>query len=154
MTPSRTFARRLDMLPEIFAFTAAASRPQGLGDGILRAVELVLEELFTNIVKYGEGASPVTITIEPVPGGLQVTLDDPDAAHFDVTQPPAVDTTLPIEQRRPGGLGLHLINRLVDCIEYRYIAADRHSQVRFRKTQTAPSTGGAETSLGVRDAQD
>ena len=49
-----------------------------------------------------------------------MTLTDYDVEPFDVTQAPDVDVTLPIEQRKPGGLGLHLIRRLVDSIEYEY----------------------------------
>lgn len=154
MTAQAAFARRIGALPAIFAFTAEFWSREAVAAELRATVDFVLEELFTNIVKYGGGTAPVTISIEPVPGGLQVTVDEPDSAHFDVTQPPAVDTASPIEQRRPGGLGLHLINRLVDCIEYRYVAADRHGQVRFRKTRVMSSTGGAVAPMGVRDAQD
>jgi anti-sigma regulatory factor (Ser/Thr protein kinase) len=38
----------------------------------------------------------------------------------------------PAEQRRPGGLGLHLIRRLVDSVAYDY--SGRRSMITFRKT--------------------
>ena len=154
MSVRRTFSRRIEALNEIFAFTAEAGGPGLIANGVLPTVDLVLEELFTNIVKYGRGTSPLSIAIEPILGGLEVTLDDPDAEHFDVTRAPDADTTLPIELRQPGGLGLHLIKRMVDCIDYQYIAADRHSRVRFRKTQMAPSNRDGAVSTGERDAQD
>ena len=41
---------------------------------------------------------------------------------------------LPIEQRTPGGLGLHLIKQMVDFIEYQYLEESRTSRITFRKT--------------------
>ncbi len=64
-----------------------------------------------------------------------MTLTDYDVEPFDVTKAPDVDVTLPIEQRRPGGLGLHLIRRLLDSIEYEYSKEQRQSRITFRKTK-------------------
>jgi len=41
---------------------------------------------------------------------------------------------MPIEQRNPGGLGLHLIRRLVDSMAYEYSQERRQSRITFRKT--------------------
>lgn len=135
---SRTFERRIDALADVFAFVAE----QGAAADVVRRADLVLEELFTNVVRHGGGTAPVAITIETVVDGLEITLDDPDADPFDVTQAPEVDTALPIDQRRPGGLGLHLIKRLVVSIDHRYIAADRHSRIRFRVIRASQPPGG------------
>lgn len=128
----RSFERRFDALTDIFALTAEAGA--GVGAEVRNAVDFALEELFTNVVKYGRGVRPVTVDVEPIPGGLSVVFEDPDAEEFDVTQAPDANTGLPLEQRQPGGLGLHLLRRMVEGLEYRYIAAQRTSQIRFRKT--------------------
>ena len=67
-----------------------------------------------------------------------MTLTDYDVEPFDVTKAPDADVKLPIEQRRPGGLGLHLIRRLLDSIEYEYSKERRQSRITFRKTKAAP----------------
>ena len=128
---SGSFPRRLDALARIFDFTArevdAALRP---------SVDLALEELFTNVVKYGRSSeTPVRIGISRIARGVEVTLTDSDADFFDTAGAPAADTSLPIEQRQPGGLGIHLARKVVDAIDYRYSAQSRTSRTTFRKTR-------------------
>jgi serine/threonine-protein kinase RsbW len=119
----------------------------------LRA-ELVLEELFTNIVKYGRGEGDVTVALHAIDGGVEVTLTDPDAEFFDLARAPAVDTDAPIEQRRPGGLGLHLIRRLVDSLDHRYAEAERRSVVAFRLTERRDQAAGGDAGARDTDAGD
>jgi anti-sigma B factor antagonist len=49
-----------------------------------------------------------------------------------VTRTPEVDVSLPIQQRAAGGLGLHLIKKMVDFIEYQYLEESRTSRITFR----------------------
>jgi len=150
VSESASFARRIDALAEIVAFTAAAFERQGIAAALRTEVDFVIEELFTNIVKYGRGEAPVTIEIAAIPEGVEVTLTEPDADRFDVTRAPPVDISLPAAQRRPGGLGLHLIPRLVDSVQYGYSEGERCSRVVFRKTSAARSRGVAERNGGER----
>ena len=127
----RSFKRSFDELEAIFAFTR-----ENMNEELARTVDFVLEELFTNVVKYGKRSdSPVRIDIVRVAGGVEVTLIDADAEPFDVTQAPEADIHLPLEQRKPGGLGIHLIRKMVDSIQYRYSADSRTSRTTFRKTE-------------------
>jgi anti-sigma regulatory factor (Ser/Thr protein kinase) len=103
---------------------------------IAKTMDFVLEELFTNIVKYGtKSEAPVHIDIVRVSGGAEVTIIDTDAEPFDVTQAPEADINLPLEQSKPGGLGIHLIRKMVDTIQYSYVADERTSRITFRKTE-------------------
>jgi serine/threonine-protein kinase RsbW len=72
--------------------------------------------------------------VRAIERGVEVTLTDHDVEPFDPTRAPDVDVGAPIEARRPGGLGLHLIRRMVDAIEYRYDEAAREGRTTFRKT--------------------
>jgi anti-sigma regulatory factor (Ser/Thr protein kinase) len=133
------FARSFDSLSSIFEFTAEAFGRAGIDPDLRQDVDFALEELFTNMVKYSAASkADVRIEISPVEGGVEVTLTDYDVEPFDVTKSPDVDVTLPIDERRPGGLGLHLIRRLLDSIEYEYSKERRQSRITFRKTGAAP----------------
>jgi anti-anti-sigma factor len=135
MTHSRTFKRSFDSLEAIFGFTTEIFKSQGLDARLLPVVDLTLEELFTNMVKYGKASdAEVRLDLTRVPGGVEVTLTDPNVEFFDVTRAAEVDVNLPIEQRTPGGLGLHLIKQMVDFIEYQYLEESRTSRITFRKT--------------------
>ena len=86
MSERASFARRIDVLAEIFAFTTAAFARQGVPAALRADVDFVLEELFTNIVKYSRGEAPVAIEIAAIPEGVEVTLTEPEAERFDVTR--------------------------------------------------------------------
>ena len=122
----RYFERRIDALDEIVAFTAGAFGRQHVDPKLLPDVEFAVEELFTNMVKYGgTSAARVRLDIAGIPAGVEVTLTDEDVEPFDVTRAPDADVSLPIGERVPGGLGLHLTRRLVDAVEYDYSEAAR-----------------------------
>jgi serine/threonine-protein kinase RsbW len=142
MTPRRNFPRRFDALPDIFAFTAEFFGLHAIDRRLLGTVDLALEELFTNMVKYSpETGAAVRIDLAKVEGGVEVMLTDYGVEPFDVTQAPEVDIHAPIDQRRPGGLGLHLVRRLVDQIGYEYKKESRQSRITFRKTIAGPPAG-------------
>lgn len=82
-------------------------------------LDLVLEELFTNIVRHGRGTGSVEIELSPAGAGavrLVLRADEP-VAH-DPTAAPEVDPNKPAEERRAGGLGVHFVREL--SREFRY----------------------------------
>ncbi len=130
----RAFARRLESLDEIVAFCAEALAGRALSAADRHTLEFTIEELFTNMLKYSAGGvNPVRITLDgEADGGVRVTLVDVGVEPFDVTAAPDADTALPLQARRPGGLGLHLLRRLVGELSYDYRSATRESRIGFR----------------------
>jgi anti-sigma regulatory factor (Ser/Thr protein kinase) len=155
MTAHRTFRRSYDSIKEIFEFTADAFARLQVDPALLQTIDFVLEELFTNMVKYSTMSdAAVRIDLTSIAGGVEVTLTDYDVEPFDVTRSPDVDVGLPIEQRKPGGLGLHLIRRMVDSIEYEYSKESRRSRITVRKTQSgspAPGDAANAADANIRD---
>jgi anti-sigma regulatory factor (Ser/Thr protein kinase) len=106
------------------------------------------------MVKYSTSDAAVRVDIATIELGVEVTLTDYDVEPFDVTRAPDADITLPIEKRKPGGLGLHLIRRLVDSVAYEYSKEERRSRITFRKTATEAPAAAAAANAGGEDARD
>jgi hypothetical protein len=58
-------------------------------------------------------------------------LTDVDAEPFDITQADEYDTRQPLKERPIGRLGIHLVRRMVDEINYEY--KDRQSKITLIK---------------------
>ena len=115
----RSFPREMASLEAIVAFVREFLAREGLGEHAAYDIDLVLEELFTNLVKYGRGArGDVEISLERGPAGVTAELREFDAERFDPTQLPEVDVHRPVAERRPGGLGVHFIRTLTQSFQY------------------------------------
>ena len=128
----RDFARDFDSLTAIYDFAEEILEANDIGEAIRFPVHLAMEEVFTNMVKYGpdsDGEIGVDVVVDS--GAVTVTLTEDDVDEFDVTRPRDVDTNASLADRTPGGLGLHLLHNMVDNLEYQY--ADRRSRVIFTK---------------------
>ena len=128
----RTFERSFDSLNDIFAFVDELLAERGLDPSIEHDAKFALEELFTNIVKYGaKSGTPVTVGLDLLPDRLVIVLTDPDSEFFDIRQRAEVRVDAPLEERRPGGLGIHLVKKLMDDIDYEYVG--RRSRTTLTK---------------------
>ena len=128
----KTFLRSYDSLEDIFEFTERFFDAENIGEAVRFPVHFVLEELFTNMVKYNPGNSnEIMLDVNRVQQNVTVSLTDFDVDSFDVTQERNVDVESPLKQRKVGGLGLHLIQKMVDSLEYNY--SDRESNITFTK---------------------
>jgi anti-sigma regulatory factor (Ser/Thr protein kinase) len=128
----KSFSRDVDKLGELYRFAEDIMTGDGIADSVRLPVQLALEELFVNLVTYNPGArKAILISVETAGGAVTVTITDHDAAEFDVTRERSVDTTTSLDDRKPGGLGLHLIQSMVDTLEYDYRGG--RSKIRFSK---------------------
>lgn len=85
-------------------------------------LQLIVEELVTNIVKYGvrnEPDSYVEVEIREENGEVTLTISDNTAA-FDPLATADPDVTRSAEERDIGGLGLFLVRKKVSSICYEY----------------------------------
>ena len=132
---TRTFERNLDSLEDIFAFTEEFFVSRGVDTSLRYAVELAIDELFTNMVKYNPDApEQITIEFQRVKNGLSVSMVDYQRPPFDITrEAPAVDVDAPAGEREEGGLGIHLVKEMVDSIDYRYEDAEGRATITFTK---------------------
>lgn len=114
------FRRELAELPGVLAMSEEFCRLNQLASEQRSTVDFMLEELFTNAVKYGSTGGEILVDLGWRDGEVRLALTDFDSERFDMREAPEVDIMLPLEQRAPGGLGIHLVRKLADRIEYDY----------------------------------
>jgi len=99
----------------------AFARQHGLAERALHEVQLALEEHLTNLLSYGyEDPREHLIRVRIQLNGpeLRVEVAD-DGRPFNPLESPAPDLSKPIAERPIGGLGIHMIRKSVDQLEYR-----------------------------------
>jgi anti-sigma regulatory factor (Ser/Thr protein kinase) len=104
----------------ISAFCAGHNVPAKL----LNRFSLSLDEVLTNIITHGigdKGDREIVVRIDIRDGYLSATASD-DGKPFDPLAQPLPDVHAPIEERKVGGLGIHLLRQLMDTVEYRRAA--------------------------------
>jgi len=85
------------------------------------ALDLGLEEMLTNIVKYGYDDKKehlITVAINTDNRTLVLTLTD-DGHEFDPLSAIKPDTEKSVPERPVGGVGIHLTRSMVDDMRYR-----------------------------------
>ena len=79
-----------------------------------------IDEAATNIIRYGYRGEPgaIEMTAELEGDDIVITLED-RAPEFDPLEVPAPDLSIPPLQRKPGGMGIHLMRLSTDSMEHR-----------------------------------
>jgi serine/threonine-protein kinase RsbW len=93
----------------------------GLTDDATFKLTLALDEIVANVVRHGfdddrEHRIEVKVTVDD--RTVTASVED-DGLEFDPREAPVPDLDLPIEMRKPGGLGMHLVKATMDSVEYR-----------------------------------
>ena len=87
---------------------------------VRRSVNVALDELLTNTLVHGFAGGTggeATVEVELRPDRVAVTLTD-DGKAYDPFGRATPDTGLSIEERQIGGLGIHLVRRMMDEAGY------------------------------------
>jgi serine/threonine-protein kinase RsbW len=111
-------------------------RRAGLSSQTIFELQLAANEIVTNVVTYayGDDHGKHEILVRLAAGGGEATLTiEDDGRPFDPSTASEPELDVPLEERRVGGLGIHLVRKLADAIEYRR-AGDRNVLVVRKRT--------------------
>jgi len=115
-------ANQLGELGKLVAMLEQVSEVWNIPAKVTMELNLVLEELFTNIVFYAfdDGHEhEIIFTFErTAPGTIHIQIED-DGKPFNLLEKETgVAPDLPLEERKVGGLGIHFVKKLVNEISY------------------------------------
>ena len=133
--PTRKYSSKLEHLDQICDFASDCAREAGLDERQVYAVLLAVNEAATNIIEHGyRGAmdGDLSITCKQVPEGLRVTLHD-HAPPFDPEDVPTPVVDIPLEQLKPRGLGVYLIRKMMDSVQYQFDAVKGNTLTMLKK---------------------
>ena len=98
-------------------------------------INVAIDELFSNIVNYGYGQhkrGPVTLYVDVNSDErvINITFED-RGIPYNPLEKEDPDITLSAEERSIGGLGIFMVKKSMDKVEYEYV--DGHNIFRMRK---------------------
>ena len=114
-------SNRIEELPAVSEAVETLGLEEGWPKDVTYAVVLGLEEVATNVVRYGGGGTGGSeIEIEVISGADEVRVQVRDRGKpFDpFREVPEPDLDVGIQDRKIGGLGVHLVKMLMDETSY------------------------------------
>ena len=114
----RAAPRKMESLAELVAFVREFVAAERLSEDVAFDIDLVIEELFTNLVRHARGGGDVVVHLERTPDSIRIQIRAAEPSPFDPTAAPRVQFDLPLAERRPGGLGIHFVREL--CRQFHY----------------------------------
>jgi serine/threonine-protein kinase RsbW len=114
-------AGTLDDLPRILEFVETACEDCGVTSEARFDVQLAVEEACANVIEhaYGGSGGPFSLELSANGADLVITLTD-EGTTFDPDAITTPNLDIPLEERRIGGLGLHLMKKLMDEVRFSF----------------------------------
>ena len=87
------------------------------------AIDVAIDELFANIAHYAynpeTGYATVRVDVSKDPLSVEVTFID-NGRQYDPLAKEDPDTTLSLEEREIGGMGIFIVKKSMDAVNYEY----------------------------------
>jgi len=126
-------------LSVIADFIATAMRQLGTEQDVFE-VQTAVDEACTNVMlhAYSGKGGVISISCELQDKDFIITIRD-NGRPFDPASVPPPDLEAALEERRGGGLGVHLIRKLMDDVSYAF-DAEKGNKLVMRKTLARTKT--------------
>ncbi|HKI34649.1 MAG TPA: ATP-binding protein [Gemmataceae bacterium] len=118
-TLNRNVADLITLGPEVEDFLAR----HAVSSKTVGKVRVVLEEIMINLINHSTGSATglIDVRLDVEPARVVVLIED-DGTPFDPRSAPEFDRSLPLEQRRAGGMGIQLVRSLVEELDYKCLS--------------------------------
>ena len=113
--------RDLSSLEQIATMVQDFSNSQGISEADCFSISLAIEEIVTNLIRHQpRNDEGIRVRMEASADRVIVTIVDPGSVFFDPTAAKDPKVDLPMEQRKPGGLGIFLTKKVMDEVHYEF----------------------------------
>jgi anti-sigma regulatory factor (Ser/Thr protein kinase) len=109
----------MDSFDPLSSFLNEKLKAKGVNDALIGKMDIVFDELFSNIVKYS-GAKGLTFSVFASKRTLSMRFVY-GGTIYDINQAPAADVSSPLGERKVGGLGLFMVHKMMDRVDYKVI---------------------------------
>ena len=120
---NKTFPAKVDALPDVLGFVEEMLENYECPMKIQMAVCVAIEEVFVNVAHYAYGDSDgdVNFGIRFDEESREITFRMADkGVPFDPLEKPDPDITLSADEREIGGLGIFMVRKMMDDVNYEY----------------------------------
>lgn len=117
-----TVSATRESIPQVAAFVEGELEKLSCPMKELAQINIAVDELYSNIVNYaykgGEGEASVSVQGLP-PNSVRLTFEDSGVPYNPLAKPDP-DVTLGAEERQIGGLGIFIVKKTMDAMEYKF----------------------------------
>jgi sigma-B regulation protein RsbU (phosphoserine phosphatase) len=131
-----TLKNDVRQVKQLNEFIKSVAEQLGMDASLAKKLRLAVEEAVVNVIDYAyPPGTEGDITVRAMANSqrLKLIISD-EGTPFDPTEKALADTTLSAEERPVGGLGILLVRKLMDSINYEYI--DGKNVLTLRKNLT------------------
>ena len=111
------FANQPEVIEDSRVAVVAFLEPLGVVARTVNRVEVVLEELLSNLIRHGQDVTAITVTAGYHAGSIELVVEDNGVA-FDPLAKPDPEPFSSLAEAPLGGLGIALVRRLTCAARY------------------------------------
>lgn len=150
-----TVRGRYDSIPTIIQFVGDSARAAGLSDKEAFHCQMSVDEACTNVIEHAYGQEDIgdiDVVCHVVIGSCTIEIRD-QGTPFDPDSVPVPQLGGSIEEIKPGGIGLHLMRRLMDDVRFEF--GEHGNYLIMRKAHSPDEPAGTlKPRLPVREEED
>lgn len=116
------FVAELSELPDMLSWVRAKSSLAGFNQSARHKIEVSLEEVLVNIIKYAHSDTAGTVDLTAhwvIDDYIEFTLKDRGQPFNPAKHKASIDTDLPLEERSMGGVGITIVKEFMDEMQYK-----------------------------------
>lgn len=119
----------METTESVWAFIDSKTKKAGLSGKVTNRIQVVVDEIYSNILRYSE-AEYATVSCILEEEIVKLVFRD-NGMEYNPLEKEDPDTTLSIEERAIGGLGIYMVKNMAKDVSYEYVEGQNVLTVTF-----------------------